>query len=112
VVKCLLDLSAAFNTVDHDLLMCRPERQYGLRSVVLEWFSSYLSDKSSMGTVRHQPSTSRVACCVPRGSVLGPRLFILYTADLQDHVVEHGVSFHAFADDMQLSYMSTVVVTK
>jgi len=34
--------------------------------------------------------------------VLGPRLFILYTADLEDHVTEHGVSFHAFADDTQL----------
>jgi len=44
--------------------------------------------------------------------VLGPRLFILYTADLEDHVTEHGVSFHAFANDTQLSYMYTVIATK
>jgi len=60
---CLLYLSAAFDTVDHDLLMQRLERQYGLRSVMLQWFSSYsLAEffKSSMGAVRHQPSTSHV----------------------------------------------------
>ena len=60
---CLLDLSTAFNTVDHDLLMWRLERQYGLRSVVLQSFNSYpLAElsKSSIGAVGHQPSTSHV----------------------------------------------------
>lgn len=100
---CLLDLSAAFDTVDHDLLTRRLERQYGLRGVVLQWFSSYLSDR--IFQVVYGGSTSstvHIPCSVPQGSVLGPRLFILYTADLEDHVAEHGVSFHAFADDTQL----------
>jgi len=100
---CLLDLSAAFDTVDHDVLMQRLERQYGLRSVALQWFSSYLSGRTFR--VVYGGSTSAtvyIACSVPQGSVLGPRLFILYTADLEDQVAEHGVNFHAFADDTQL----------
>ena len=43
---CLLDLTAAFDTVDHDLLMLRLERQLGLRGVILQWFSLYLSDRT------------------------------------------------------------------
>jgi len=43
---CLLDLTAAFDTVDHDLLTLRLERQFGLRGVVLQWFSWYLSDRT------------------------------------------------------------------
>jgi len=100
---CLFDLSAAFDTVDHDLLMRRLERQYGVRSVVLQWFNSYLSGRTFQ--VVYGGSTSStvyIPCSVPQGSVLGPRLFILYTADMEDQVAEHGVSFHAFADDTQL----------
>jgi len=70
---------------------------------VLQWFISYLSDRTFQ--VLYGGSTSPtvyIPCSVPRGSVLGPRLFILYTADLEDHVAEHDVSFHAFADDTQL----------
>ena len=105
---CLLDLSAAFDTVDHDQLMRRLERQYGLKSVVLQWFSSYLSGRTIQVVYGDSTSpTVYIPSTVPQALVLDPHLFILYTVDLEDHVAEHGVSFHAFADDTQL-----YVVTK
>ena len=98
-VWCLLDLTAAFDTVDHDLLLLRLERQFGLRGVTLLWFGSYLSGRSYR--VWFAGAASRivyVVCLVPQGSVLGPRLFIMYSADL---AVEHDVNFHGHADDTQ-----------
>jgi len=84
-------------------LMLRLEHQYGLRSVALQWFSSYLSGRTFWVVYGGcTSSTIYIPCSVPQGSVLWPRLFILYTADLEDHVAEHKVSFHAFADDTQL----------
>ena len=100
---CLLDLTAAFDTVDHELLISRLERQFGLRGVVLEWFRSYLSGRTFR--VVFSGSTSSIiyiVCSVPQGSVLGPLLFIVYTADLAAIAEKHDVSLHAFADDTQL----------
>ena len=100
---CLLDLTAAFDTVDHELLLLRLERQFGLRGIVLTWFRSYLTGRSFR--VVYSSSTSStvyIVCSVPQGSVLGPLLFIVYTADLATIAKKHGVSLHAFADDTQL----------
>jgi len=99
----LLDLTAAFDTVDHDLLLLQLEQQFGLRGVPLLWFASYLRCRSYQ--VWHAGSTLRtdwVVCSVPQGSVLGPRLFIMYAADLADNVKEHKVNLHGYADDTHL----------
>ena len=99
---CLLDLTAAFDTVDHNLLILRLERQFGLRGVVLQWFRSYLSDRSFRVVLGSNSSfVVHLLCSVPQGSVLGPRMFIMYTADLADSVAERQVNFHSFADDTQ-----------
>jgi len=81
---CLLDSAATFDTVDHELLLLRLERQFGVRGIALQWFGSYLSDRSFQVLYGGSVSSSVVMLCsVPQGSVLGPRLFILYTADLK-----------------------------
>jgi len=73
----LLDLMAAFNTVDHDLLILRLGRQSGLRCVILQWFSSYLSDRSFRVVLGSNSLFAvHLLCCVPQGTVLGPHMFI------------------------------------
>jgi len=100
---CLLDLSPAFDTVDHDLLLQRLERQFGLRGTVLQWIQSYLSDRTFRVVYGDVLSfVVYVMCSVLQGSVLGPLFFILYMADLAGRAVKYGVSLHAYADDIQL----------
>ena len=77
---CLLDLTVAFDTVDHDLLMLRLERQFSIHGVALEWFRSYLQDRSFH--VIYGGSTSatvHIVCSVPQGSVLMVAVYSLCT---------------------------------
>jgi len=103
-VMSRLHLTGAFDSVDHDLLMLRLERSFGPRGVVHQWFSSYLSDrKFQVVCGGNTSSVVIIVCSVPQGSVLGPRLFILYTTDLTHLAAAHDVSIHPCADDTQLS---------
>jgi len=91
----LLDLSTAFDTVDHHILLRRSEHTYQLGGVALEWFRSYLVGRRQH--VRTSSSTSAldfITCGVPQGSVLSPILFLLYTADLLSLVERHGFIPH------------------
>ena len=99
----LLDLSAAFDTVDHQILVNRLHFSYGFGDVVLEWFRSYLTDRSHCirsGGVLSTPTS--VLCGVPQGSVLGPLLFLLYSADVLHIATKHRFSVHSYADDLQI----------
>ena len=98
----LLYLSAAFDTVDHDILIRRPENRFGLTGTALDWVRSYLSGRTQSVRVDSAISSPRsLAYGVPQGSVLGPVLFTLYTSPIHDTMHAHGVSDHEYADDTQ-----------
>jgi hypothetical protein len=101
----LLDLSAAFDTVDHVILLERLSIEFGLNGLVLQWFKSYLSDRYQMVKCSGGTSAARaLSCGVPQGSVLGPLLFMVYTAGLQKVIEGEGLSGYFYADDSQVRY--------
>ena len=92
-ILVLLDLSAAFDTVDHSILLHRLEHVIGIKGTALGWFKSYLSDRFQFVHVHDISSTqTRVCCGVPQGSVLGPILFTLYMLPLGKIIQRHKLS--------------------
>ena len=103
----MLDLSAAFVCVDHTILLQRLQLGAGLTDAVLEWISSFRSGRTQQ--IAYNGELSRVQPVlfgVPQGSVLGPLLYVLYTAELFHIVAHHQLRLHMYADDSQI-YVST-----
>ena len=101
-VLSLLDLSAAFDTIDHDILIKRLHTTFGCSGTVLDWFTSYLSFRTQSVFIGHASTPSALKCGVPQGSVLEHLLFTLYTQSLSTVICQSGHSYHFFADDSQL----------
>jgi len=102
-VTVALDISAAFDTINHDVLIDRLDSQFGVRDEVSRWLQSYLSDRKQFVKLGQPSDITPCVSGVPQGStVLGPLLFTAYTSPVGDLISSHGVSYHTFADDTQL----------
>ena len=103
VIILLLDLSAAFDTIDHACLVSTLHNYFGIQNKALSWINSYISNRSFCVKVGSKFSLSHdLKYGVPQGSVLGPLLYTAYTAPLAEVIDRHGVNFHFYADDTQL----------
>ena len=104
VLLLLLDLSAAFDTVDHGIMLSRLENRFGVKGTALKWFESYLTDRSQSVCIHGTRSEEQMLRFgVPQGSVLRPILFCAYTAPLGDLLRSQGVDYHFYADDSQVA---------
>ena len=112
VILILLDLSAAFDTIDHDVLFSRMESTLGITGPALEWFRSYLGDRTLRVQIDDSFSASQeILWSVPQGSVLGPLLFLIYLLPLGILIRKHGLELHAYADDTQLYTVDSTSLT-
>ena len=102
-ILLMLDLSAAFDTIDHDILLSRLCNVYGITGNALDWFRSYLTGRIQRIVIEDSVSVDQeLNFGVPQGSMLGPRIYCMFTKPVSDIIQRHGLSHHSYADDTQL----------
>ena len=103
VLLTLLDLSAAFDTVNHDILITRLQRDYGVSGSAIKWFNSYLRNRDQKVMIGDVFSDAvALETGVPQGSGGGPGAYTRYTRNLGTIIRNLMLLFHLFADDTQL----------
>jgi hypothetical protein len=103
VFLVMIDMSAAFDTVDHHILLQRLSQDFGLAGNVLKWFQSYLTNRSSQVVVSGTASSRLpIKYGVPQGSVIGPQVFTYYTHPIGHIIRSHCLHYHIYADDIQI----------
>ena len=104
-IAVLLDLSAAFDTVDHDQLLDILWGELGFRGKVFKWFENFLRDrKQSVCISGNKSDFKENKYGVPQGSVIGPFLFNVYVRSLMKLMEEEGFVAHGYADDHQFLF--------
>ena len=100
-----LDLSSAFDTVEHSILLDRLYKRFGIRDTALSWLTSFLSDRSFCVSINNSISpVSRAPYGVPQGSVLGPLLYSLFVTPISDVVSYYGLQHFIYADDLTIYF--------
>jgi len=98
-----LDISGAFDAVDHQILIQRLEEEFGITDTCRNWIESYLTGRSATVLIGTATSpTVDVPLGVPQGSVLGPLLYTMYVAPIGRLIHNLGVNYHQYADDTEL----------
>jgi hypothetical protein len=101
-IIALLDMSAAFDCVDHDQLVSDISNS-GITSSACNWLSNYLKDRQQLVVIQNSCSDRRkVRSGVPQGSVLGPLLFSMYLTGLGEVIRQSGFDYMMYADDVQI----------
>ena len=99
----LLDLSAAFDTIDQEVLLNRILKWHGIAGTCFKWVSDYLRKRSFYvshdGQVSDQKEMYRG---VPQGTTLGPLMFVMYTAPISKIFEKYDITYHLFSDDTQI----------
>ena len=99
----MLDLSAAFDTVDHKILLSRLQYHLGIHDIALDWCKSYLLNRPQHVCIGNAISKPVILdYSVPQGSVLGPQWFTIYTSPVRDIILKYNLNYHVYADDTQL----------